>query len=255
MSVLANQEADESDFINGTIEKKRYRRRWIRNVKKIPKHPFNHGIHMDTHHIISAEGVKVSELGDSLVSKGYDINQLSNLVGFPATLPGACQLRCQLHRGDHTFSRPREEPYHDHISNLLTRPALKKKIKECYGKTKVTENASEIHKLLDPVSRKILKQVNKLKMDILKMNKFYQLPLTKISHYFVPDGPGCCGKFDVNDAYNQENTPCQTDRLHYRSDNRTGIDKRYQSSGANEAGNSKVITYKNSRRWIPKVGQ
>ncbi|MDH5885570.1 AHH domain-containing protein [Vibrio splendidus] len=43
---------------------------------------------MDTHHIISAEAVKHSELGENLVNKGYDINQLSNLIGFPATLPG-----------------------------------------------------------------------------------------------------------------------------------------------------------------------
>lgn len=117
---------------------------------------------MDTHHLISAEAVKLSELGENLVSKGYDINQLSNLVGFPATLPGACQLHCQLHRGDHTFSRPREEPYHRYISGELRRPAIRKKIKECYGKTKATENESEIHKLLDPISRKVLKKINKI---------------------------------------------------------------------------------------------
>ena len=119
MGTLMSQEAAESDFVNGTIEKKGYRKRWVNNVKKLPSHPYNNGIHMDTHHLISAEAVKHSELGENLVNKGYDINQLSNLVGLPATLPGACQLHCQLHRGDHTFSRPREEPYHRYVSCLL----------------------------------------------------------------------------------------------------------------------------------------
>lgn len=136
MSTKLNQEAAESDFVDGKIEKKGYRKRWVRNVKNDKEHPFNNGIHMDTHHLISAEAVKMSKLGESLVSKGYDINQLSNLVGLPATLPAACQLHCQLHRGDHTFSRPEEKPYHRYVSGELTDPEIRRSIKECYGKTK-----------------------------------------------------------------------------------------------------------------------
>ncbi|NRG06170.1 AHH domain-containing protein, partial [Vibrio coralliilyticus] len=151
MGILNNQEAAESDFVDGMIEKKGYRKRWVNNVKSKPDHPFNNGIHMDTHHLISAEAVKISKLGKNLVNKGYDINLLSNLVGFPATLPGACQLHCQLHRGDHTFSRPGEKPYHDYVSGQLTDPEIKKSIKKCNGKTKETVNESAIHKLLDPI--------------------------------------------------------------------------------------------------------
>ncbi|USD31424.1 hypothetical protein CTT30_09160 [Vibrio coralliilyticus] len=247
MGTLMSQEAAESDFVNGTIEKKGYRKRWVTNVKKLPSHPYNNGIHMDTHHLISAEAVKISKLGKNLVNKGYDINQLSNLVGLPATLPGACQLHCQLHRGDHTFSRPREEPYHDYVSGELTDPEIRKKIKECYGKTKKTETESDIHKLLDPISEDILDDIN-----LVVDGKFYSLPLTKISHYFISGGPGCACQFDVNTAEENSETYCTSDRLHYKGNGRDGKDKRYQTS--NSPWNTKTITYQ-SNRWTPKVGQ
>lgn len=247
MDTLINQEASESDFLVGMIKKKKYRKRWVKNVKKLPDHPFNNGIHMDTHHLISAEAVTISEMGEILVKKGYDINLLSNLVGFPATLPGACQLHCQLHRGDHTYNRPAEKPYHDYVSNLLTKASLKKKIKACYGKTKATESESEIHKLLDPVSRKVLKKINKV-----EKGQFFSLPLTKIAHYFVPDGPGCACQFEVNDAEKHHGTLCSNARLHYRDNDRDGKDKRYQSSRV--PWNTKTITFK-STRWTPEVGK
>jgi len=41
---------------------------------------------MDTHHLISAESVNISELEDLLIEKGYNINAIDNLVGLPATL-------------------------------------------------------------------------------------------------------------------------------------------------------------------------
>ncbi|MGR5286586.1 AHH domain-containing protein [Vibrio maritimus] len=247
MGTLMNQEAAESDFVNGMIEKKGYRKRWVNNVKKLPSHPYNHGIHMDTHHLISAEAVKHSELGENLINKGYDINQLSNLVGFPATLPGACQLHCQLHRGDHTFSRPREEPYHRYVSGELRDPEIRKKIKECYGKTKKTETESEIHKLLDPISEDILDDIN-----LVVDGKFYSLPLTKISHYFISGGPGCACKFDISNAETNIDNYCDSDRLHYKGNGRDGKDKRYQTNSS--PWNTKTITYQ-STKWIPKVGQ
>ena len=195
MATLVNQEESESDFLVGMIKKKKYRKRWVKNVKKLPDHPFINGIHMDTHHLISAEAVKISKVGKDLVSKGYDINQISNLVGFPATLPGACQLHCQLHRGDHTYSRNEEEPYHDYVSGELKDPEIRKKIKSCYGKTKATEDESAIHKILDPISEEILDEIN-----LVVNGAYYSLPLTKISHYFIPGGPGCACQYEVNAA-------------------------------------------------------
>ncbi|MGF1727302.1 AHH domain-containing protein [Photobacterium nomapromontoriensis] len=236
--VISSQDRDESDVIDGTIEKKGYRQRWVREVKKAKnaEHPFNHGIHMDTHHIISAEAVNQSDLGDDLIRKGYNINLLENLVGLPATLPAACQLQCQLHRGDHTYARPKERPYHEHVAKLL----LKKEdnILNCYGRTKVREKNTEIHKLLDPMSVAILEKINKFK-----------LPITKIYKNFHPDSViGCGNHFDVNDS-ELSGYKCKSKRKHYRTSQRLGIDKRYQDSDV--TGNEKTITFIGT--WVPEV--
>jgi hypothetical protein len=162
---------NEIDYVDGVIEKKNYREKWLRNARAHDSHPINYGIHMDTHHLISAEAVNISELADPLVDKGYMINDINNLVGFPATLPAACHLGLQLHRGDHLFSRPNEEPYHDYVSSLLN--TKEQKIDSCYGRTKVREKQTDIHNLMDPISKKIL----------IKINAF-KLPLTNIFYRF-----------------------------------------------------------------------
>ncbi len=230
---MGRQDAGESDFVDGTIEKKGYRMRWLRRVKMIPGHPFKEGIHMDTHHLISAEGVKLSKLGDVLVSKGYDINDIDNLVGFPATLPGACHLKTQLHRGDHTHTRPGEEPYHDHVSTNIQKKKIK--IKDCYGKTKRREKAKEIHELLDPIGKKILGRVNS-----------FRLPLTKIFDNFAGSSlVGCANCFDIDPASRLGSVPCAKGRNHLGYD-----DFRYQGSSAR--GNKKTIRFSGS--WTPRVG-
>lgn len=127
----------KAEFIQGQIEKKNYRKDWLKNAEAQGNHPINFGIHMDTHHLVSAEAIKISKLGNSLKNKGYVIDSLSNLVGFPSTLPGACHLGIQLHRGDHIISRPGEEPYHKYVSSLLRAEAAE--IKMCYGRTEVEE--------------------------------------------------------------------------------------------------------------------
>ena len=65
-------------------------------------HPLHHGIKMQAHHIISADGVKQSGMGTKLVKLGYDINVLKNLIFLPSTLQGACHLGVQPHRGNHS---------------------------------------------------------------------------------------------------------------------------------------------------------
>ncbi|MGF1693291.1 AHH domain-containing protein [Photobacterium kagoshimensis] len=234
MNITMTPDASESDFIDGEIEKKNYRRRWVTNVKKIPSHPFNHGIHMDTHHLISKEAVNLSKLGKLLVKKGFDINDLNNLVGFPATLPGACQLKTQLHRGDHIFKPPGEEPYHDEVSKSLV--YLEVKIERCYGKTKKRETSHDIHQLLNPVAKNILKKITR-----------FQLPLTELYLNFKHgNNIGCGNCFEVKDArFNA--TACEHGRAHYKQLYVSGVDYRYQSSNAYK----KIIMY--SESWTPKV--
>lgn len=182
--------SDNIDYVDGVIEKKGYREKWLRHAYKHKPHPINYGIHMDTHHLISAEAVKISKLAQPLIDKGYMINDINNLVGFPATLPAACHLELQLHRGDHLYKRPNEEPYHDYVSSLIS--AEKSDLKACYGRTKVREKETAIHKLLDPVSELILDKINEFK-----------LPLTDIYIRFEKKSGG--GVINVLILYLQKN--------------------------------------------------
>jgi len=229
---VSSLSANTVKFIDGSVAKnKYYRKKWVSRVRKLPDHPFNHGIHMDTHHLISAEGINISELGDDLVAKGYLINDINNLVGFPATLPGACFLKTQLHRGDHYHSEPGEEPYHKHVVSQLKRIRLK--IESCDGRTKKRETGTDIHKLMDPIGEELLEEIND-----------FELPLTTIFMNFHPSSKkkGCAQCFDVvpaeTSAFN-----CAVNRLH------SGEDFRYQDS--EKTGNKATITYTDT--WTPKV--
>lgn len=223
----------KEEFIQGQIEKKDYRKKWLTKVKKIKSHPINHGIHMDTHHLISAEAITISELGDSLINKGYVIDSINNLVGFPSTLPGACHLGVQLHRGDHHHKLPGEEPYHDFVSGLIKRKA--DDIKSCYGRTTKKETSSEIHNLLDPISDKILKRINK-----------FTVPLTEIfDDYQGNCNRGCRNSNDIVPA-RDKNENCSLNRNHYGE-----TDLKYQNSEMHW--NKKTITYKS--HWTPEVGK
>lgn len=228
---MGKQDAGESDFVDGVIEKKGYRKRWIRYAEKEDSHPFNHGVHMDTHHLISAESVNISELEDILIEKGYNINAIDNLVGLPATLPAACHLGVQLHRGDHLKARPGEKPYHDYVSVLLLDE--KEDMKKCYGRTKKIEDNTEIHLLLASVCKKVLKKINN-----------FTLPLTDIFLNFKSrSGKGCQNCFDVTPAL-ATTTSCEH-KTHF------GVDYRYQDSNVN--GNKREITFNANKNWKPEI--
>lgn len=228
---------DDVDFVDGVIEKKGYRSKWLRHARAHSGHPINYGIHMDTHHLISAEAVNISELSQSLVDKGYMINDINNLVGFPATLPAACHLGLQLHRGDHLYKKtPNEKPYHKYVSTLIQEK--KEKIKACYGRTKAREKSTEIHKLLDPISIDILSDLND-----------FELPLTDIFLRFREGGKGGCrNSFDINPS------KISTDMCESR-DHFNVVDYRYnEKKDKNIPGNKKTMTYEKNRKWMPKVG-
>ena len=249
---ITNQDENESNFIDGTIEKKGYRKRWKTAVDKIFGHPYKLGIHMDTHHLISAESVTQSEMGDILVLRGYDINHLTNLVGFPATLPGACQLHCQLHRGDHIATQGDSEPYHDYVKSLLMNNDLRNDISQCMGKTTKRQKDVEIQKLLEKTSNTILKMINS------HTETYYRLPLTKIANFFLSGGVGCVNRFDVIPAFENINNACEKDRKHFKDEesDRNGIDYRYQRSPEDKElkDNEKTITC-NIISWKPQVGK
>ncbi|MEL6887954.1 MAG: AHH domain-containing protein [Pseudomonadota bacterium] len=55
------------------------------------------------HHLISSEGLSSSGYASKLERLGYDMNVVENLALIPSNGFVACHLKCQLHRGDHSW--------------------------------------------------------------------------------------------------------------------------------------------------------
>ena len=187
--------------ITGSIDKdSKYRDTILSAVNTDSNHPINNGIDMQAHHLMSAKGVKDSELGSQLKSMGYDINVLKNLVLIPCTLPGACHLGVQLHRGNHTFEDDNIHPrsYHREVTERIR--ALESEMDKKCSKNK------PIQGLINKESAKILNLVNKFK-----------LPLTKIYFAFETSGQykdiGCANTKKIPD-HNKDNR-CNSDRHHF----------------------------------------
>ncbi|RZG13941.1 hypothetical protein EXT47_15095 [Pseudoalteromonas sp. CO342X] len=186
--------------IEGMVDKdKKYRNRLIANIKHKKDHPFHNGIHMAAHHLISEDGVKQSGLGSLLEHKGYNINVLENLVFLPSTLQGACHLRVQLHRLDHTHSLPNMYPYHHQVSFAIKK--LEGKIINCtYGSQK---NSNEIQKLINKESRKILRKIAE-----------FRVALTPIYSNFKPASKvGCSNHSEIVECEGSLSR-CDCDRTH-----------------------------------------
>ncbi|NHR07349.1 hypothetical protein HA052_19350 [Chromobacterium haemolyticum] len=164
---------------------------------KMPNHPRHFGIKMQAHHIVSAEGISRSKIGDLLVKFGYDINDLSNLTYIPSTLQGACHLSVQPHRGDHkaplggisALERDDDDShpvtYHDAIAMRVLE--LKKYMHEnCPGKNPSAR--SILKKDMEGISKNML---------FLIQNAPAKARLTNIADFFQPGGVGCKGVDNV----------------------------------------------------------
>ncbi|MEZ7208421.1 AHH domain-containing protein [Pseudoalteromonas sp. DY56-GL79] len=173
--------------IEGMVDKdKKYRNRLIANIKHKKDHPFHNGIHMAAHHLISNKGVLISELGDVLVHRGYNINLVENLVFLPSTLQGACQLRVQLHRYNHTYALPNQAAYHVQVASALVK--VRTKVLKCVPK--VTGSNNEIQSMLNSISEDILQKVAE-----------FRIPLTPIFNNFKPSSKtGCANKVEISEC-------------------------------------------------------
>ncbi|MCC7596549.1 AHH domain-containing protein [Janthinobacterium sp. FW305-129] len=171
-------------------------------------HPRNNGVRMQAHHIISAEGMKRSQLGKKIEKFGYDINLLPNLVFIPCTLQGACHLNVQLHRGNHTSNQDSydddSEPasYHHMVAQRIIDLGLPLH-KVCAG-DKISN------------SKKVISELNRLSTTILAMiqNKPNKAPLTRIAKNFSPGSLQGCGSVDSIKKYNDKKA-CGVDRNHF----------------------------------------
>ena len=157
------------------------------------EHPRHHGVKMQAHHLISAEGMKRSRLGKKIEQFGYDINLLPNLVFIPCTLQGACHLGVQPHRGNHSAvivdqdnydDDTEPNSYHKMIGNRVRELALPLS-KECPGdkETKSGVVKQKLDKLCQDVA-------------VLIQRKPNEAPLTAIAKEFARSSHIGCGGVD-----------------------------------------------------------
>ncbi|MCM5682751.1 AHH domain-containing protein [Schlegelella sp. S2-27] len=189
-------------------------------------HPRFHGIRMQAHHVLSAEGVKLSGLGRKIEKCGYDINSLSNLAFIPCTLQGACHLGIQPHRGNHTAVADPENDYDDDDEPLTYHKMVSRKIqeldphlrKECVGK----DEAHLIPKKLDDMSTEVLELIQ---------YKPTKAPLTTIAKHFAPGSPIGCGGVDNVGAVHVGHCPVGRNHLGKQGPKQKKEDIKFVSDG------------------------
>lgn len=192
-------------MVSGNVKKDyRYRKALLARVSMMPNHPIKNGIHMQAHHLISEKSVKESRMGELLEHRGYDINTVKNLVFLPSTLPGACHLGVQVHRGDHKYpnedenddDRVHSRSYHREIESKLRR--LKGRISDCDSSSKKT-----VQDILNRVSKKIVNNINS-----------YSLPISRIYSVFNESSEIGCGNSVNIKEHQMTASICKSTRDH-----------------------------------------
>jgi hypothetical protein len=201
-----------------------------------PGHPRHHGVQMQAHHVISAEGMKISRLGAKISKFGYDINSLENLVFIPCTLQGACYLGVQPHRGNHTARIADQDNYDDDCEPPNYHEMVAENIqgldlplsKECSKDTR--EKAEIVREQLNGLSKQIAGLIQ---------HKPTQAPLTEIARHFSKGNKIGCG--GVDSVTHHSGKHCDVERNHL---GRQGPGQRNED-----------ITYVRRKQYTLKVGE
>lgn len=198
------------------MEKTGYLSALLKEIKLNAKHPRHHGVKMQAHHILSADGFHRSGKVAFFKGLGYDINAVENLVFIPSTPQAACHLEVQLHRGNHGSPDPDaidddgEHPrnYHDAVADAV-RDVARKLEKKDICKENPEKRARAAQKALDRAARKIIDLVNS-----------YSLTLSNVATYFAPQGKKFqnanrgCANADTVDAMRKSTAVCSSERNH-----------------------------------------
>ncbi|MGF1724267.1 AHH domain-containing protein [Photobacterium nomapromontoriensis] len=225
-SEIANDEGD----IAPILKDKQYRQRWISEINEkftADTHPYLAGVHMETHHLITSKAANSCFVAKILSREGYDINLLPNLAGFPATLPGACHLGIQLHRGSHPDRNIDPKAYHKVVERMINENAAEFDV--CNKNYSDSARKANVHKEADEISAQVLKKI---------LN--FELRLTYIHDYFKNGGDGCCNVHNIGPARKASRLACKkTGRNHIGET----ITNRNETKTINWSGG-----------WTPKIG-
>ncbi|MFA0114338.1 AHH domain-containing protein [Vibrio sp. 10N.261.46.E11] len=183
-----------------------YRKNILNRIKNDLSHPINHGFKMQVHHLVSKNGVIKSGKKSILEAYGYDINLAGNLVALPSTLGGACHLKVQLHRGNHTT--PIEDNDNDKVHPMSYHTYVKKMLKPAVREIKTKCKTNDI--------QKVQAYLNLHSQVILDDISSFRLPLTRVFKAFESGAVGCLGEKEVGSLANKIklNIPCTCDRVH-----------------------------------------
>lgn len=172
-----------------------YRENVVNAIQTDLTHPYNKGVKMQAHHLISKKAVKLGNLKSDLEHLGYDINVKENVALIPSTLKGACHLKTQVHRGNHTAPGEGtlygdgndDDDLHGIGYHLAVRAALQRvKIKRDRGRL-CLEPGRDIQKEIDAISVVIAGALN-----------LYTMKLWAIADSFKPTASsGCCNETSV----------------------------------------------------------
>jgi len=213
---------------------------YLRNIKNAiehdKSHPRHNGVLMQAHHIISAEGMKLSGLAKKIEKFGYDINELPNLSFIPCTLQGACHLGVQPHRGNHTALVDQDD-YDDDLEPLNYHKMITKKIQDLNLPLDKDCPGTDTHK-----RKKVISQLNALSENILGLIQKNpgRAPLTDIARHFSPSNLVGCGSVD-SVRLNKGLSQCSVERNHL---NRQAASQKIEN-----------ITYKSDGKYTLKLGR
>lgn len=171
-------------------------------------HPFNMGVKMQAHHLVSRSGLRMSGLKADLDHLGYNIDALENLTLIPCTLQGACHLGVQLHRGDHAadFQHDNDDDGHHGITYHATVSTALLGVKADLRRARLCEAPAAA----------IQRRINMISGELMVLINSFALALTSIHTNFLPaEGrPGCCGVDSIRAA--DPSRPCPTGRDHHQ---------------------------------------
>jgi hypothetical protein len=193
----------------------KFRDKVVAKAENIEGHPYNLGVSMQAHHLVSKNGCKLSDYKEELEKLGYEIDDIDNLVLIPNEPFDACHMEVQVHRSNHSVGsnissilskddiHDDDHPmsYHEIVSNMIK------------GKSGLFKQVCESDKDSNKKKEKIQKEINKLSKKILSHINSFELLLTSAAENFQTESKIGCSNFN-NIKKNRELEKCISKRNH-----------------------------------------
>lgn len=190
-----------------------YKKELYERIKDDDNHPYNLGIDMQAHHLISISGMRKSGLAKQVEITSYDINHPKNCVFLPCTLKGACHLKVQVHKSAHTnvvfgddadsahSHKVKGKNYHDLVAEILV--DLKDELdNSCKGES----YSDDCIELLNEISEDII--LNRI------CKAPHKAPLSKFYAHFQREGAGCGNQDYLRSLDSEAMNLCGKNRNH-----------------------------------------